>query len=72
MHYCLIVAYALSTDFVGFYLSTAVSVPLVAWVFGFRHPLGLAVATVIVVGSIWLIFDFGMSQEFPIGRLWKE
>lgn len=70
--FLLVVAYALATDFVGFYASTAVSVPLVAWIFGFRHPLGLAVAMLIVVGSIWLIFDFGMSQEFPSGRLWKK
>ena len=26
--------------------------------------------TVIVVGTIWAIFDFGMSQDFPTGRLW--
>lgn len=70
--FLLIVAYALATDFIGFYVSTVVAVPLVAFLFGFRHPLGLAVATLIVGGSIWLIFDFGMSQEFPSGRLWKE
>jgi len=70
--FLLVVAYALATDFIGFYISTAISVPLVAWVFGFRNPLGLALATVIVVGTIWLIFDFGMSQEFPSGRLWGK
>lgn len=70
--FLLIVAYALATDFFGFYVSTALSVPFVAWIFGYREPLGLAIATLIVVGSIWLIFDFGMSQEFPTGRFWKE
>lgn len=70
--FLLIVVYALGTDFIGFYISTVVAVPLVAFIFGFRNPLGLTVATLIVVGSIWLIFDFGMSQEFPIGRLWEE
>jgi putative tricarboxylic transport membrane protein len=70
--FLLVVAYALATDFVGFYASTVISIPLVAWVFGFRHPLGLAAATLVVVGSIWLIFDFGMSQEFPSGRLWEK
>lgn len=70
--FLLIVAYALATDFLGFYVSTAVSVPLVAWVFGYRNPLGLAVATFIVVGSIWLIFGLGMSQEFPTGKLWGK
>jgi len=42
----------------------------VTFAFGYRNPLGLAVATVIVVGTIWMIFDFGMSQDFPTGRLW--
>ncbi|EPX76161.1 tripartite tricarboxylate transporter TctB family protein [Salipiger mucosus] len=68
--FALIVVYALATDFIGFYVSTVVAVPLTAFLFGFRHPLGLALATAIVVGAIWLIFDFGMSQDFPAGRLW--
>ena len=68
----LIVVYALSTDFIGFYPSTVVTIPLVAWAFGYRSPLGLALATAIVVGTIWLIFDFGMSQDFPTGRLWQN
>ncbi|MDV7270257.1 tripartite tricarboxylate transporter TctB family protein [Thioclava sp. A2] len=70
--FALVVAYALSTDFIGFYASTAVTIPLVAWVFGYRSAVGLAVATCIVVGTIWLIFDFGMSQDFPTGRLWQN
>jgi putative tricarboxylic transport membrane protein len=68
--FLLIVAYALSTDFIGFYVSTAVTIPLVAWLFGYRSPVGLLIATVIVVGAIWVIFDFGMSQDFPTGRIW--
>ena len=68
----LIVAYALATDFIGFYISTAVTIPLVAWVFGYRNPLGLLIATLIVTGTIWAIFDFGMSQDFPAGRLWER
>ncbi|CUH82236.1 tripartite tricarboxylate transporter TctB family protein [Tropicibacter naphthalenivorans] len=68
----LILGYALATDFIGFYVSTAVTIPLVAFAFGYRNPLGLLIATVIVVGTIWAIFDFGMSQDFPTGRLWKD
>lgn len=68
--FLLIVAYALATDFIGFYVSTAVTIPWVAWLFGYRNPMGLLLATVIVVGTIWLIFDFGMSQDFPNGRFW--
>ncbi|SPF81763.1 tripartite tricarboxylate transporter TctB family protein [Pseudoprimorskyibacter insulae] len=67
----LVVAYAVACDLVGFYPSTALIIPTVAWLFGFRHPLGLLVATVTVVGAIWLIFDLGMNQEFPAGRFWS-
>ncbi|MGO4852908.1 tripartite tricarboxylate transporter TctB family protein [Phaeovulum sp. W22_SRMD_FR3] len=69
--FALIVLYTLGVDFVGFYLATAVSVPLVAYAFGFRHPGGLAAATLIVLADIWLIFSFAMSQEFPTGRFWS-
>jgi len=68
--FLLILGYALATDFIGFYISTAIAIPLVAFAFGYRNPLGLAIATLIVVGTIWAIFDFGMSQDFPTGRLW--
>ena len=70
--FLLILGYALAADFIGFYVSTAVTIPLVAFAFGYRNPLGLAIATVIVVGTIWAIFDFGMSQDFPTGRLWRH
>ena len=70
--FVLIVAYALSVDYVGFYISTAVSIPLVAYIFGYRNPLGLALATLIVLGTIYLIFGFAMHQEFPTGRLWPK
>ncbi len=70
--FLLIFGYALCVDFIGFYVSTAAVVPLVAYVFGYRNPLGLAIATVIVLVSIYTIFDLGMSREFPVGRLWKN
>lgn len=70
--FALIVLYAVSVDLIGFYPSTAISVPLVAWAFGFRNPAGLALATVIVLGAIYLIFSLSMSQEFPVGRLWSN
>ena len=69
--FVLIVAYSISVEFVGFYISTAVVIPLVAYAFGYRNPLGLAIATLIVVGMIYLIFGLAMSQEFPAGRLWS-
>lgn len=69
--FALVVLYALCVDFIGFYPATTVAVPLVAYVFGYRHLPGLALATLIVLAAIWLIFSFAMSQEFPTGRLWS-
>ncbi|MEE2860452.1 MAG: tripartite tricarboxylate transporter TctB family protein [Paracoccus sp. (in: a-proteobacteria)] len=69
--FALVLGYAVAVDLVGFYPATIVTVPLVAAAFGYRQPLGLAVATAIVVGGIWLIFSVGMSQEFPSGMLWE-
>ncbi|WP_340120128.1 tripartite tricarboxylate transporter TctB family protein [Pelagibius sp. 7325] len=70
--FLLIFGYAISVDFVGFYASTAVAIPLVAYAFGFRNLLGLVVATLIVVSAIYLVFDFAMSLGFPSGRLWRS
>ena len=70
--FMLIACYALATDFIGFYVSTAVVIPLVAYVFGYRSLPGLALATCIVLGAIYLIFDFAMAQTFPVGRLWTS
>jgi putative tricarboxylic transport membrane protein len=69
--FALIALYAIGVDFIGFYPATGISVPLVAYVFGYRHPLGLALATLIVLSAIWLIFSVAMYQEFPTGRLWS-
>lgn len=68
----LIVAYAISVDLIGFYPSTAISLPLVAYVFGYRSPVGLLIATAIVLTAIYLIFGVAMSQEFPSGLLWSK
>jgi hypothetical protein len=70
--FLLIFGYAIAVDFVGFYASTAVAIPLVAYVFGFRNLLGLVVATLIVVSAIYLVFDFAMALGFPTGRLWQK
>nr|WP_319483380.1 tripartite tricarboxylate transporter TctB family protein [uncultured Cohaesibacter sp.] len=70
--FCLIALYCIAVDLIGFYPSTAISLPLVAYIFGYRDLRGLAIATVIVLVAIYLIFSVSMSQEFPIGLLWAE
>lgn len=60
-----IVVYALAVQFLGFYLSTIVMILVVAWAFGYRKWFGLALATAIFVGGIYLIFSILMGQRFP-------
>ena len=67
---CLVVLYSISVDLIGFYPSTAISVPLIAYAFGYRELRGLAMSTAIVLLGIYLIFSFAMGQEFPLGRIW--
>lgn len=66
--FVLVTLHAVCVDLLGFYVSTAIFVPLVAWLFGYRSSRGLAIATVIVLIAVALIFSFAMSQEFPRGR----
>lgn len=70
--FALIVIFFVAVHFVGFYPSVAVFVPLSAWLFGYRSPVGLAVATVIVLAGIYAIFTFAMAQEFPTGIFWSN
>lgn len=68
----LVVLYTISVDLLGFYPSTAVFVPLVAYLFGYRDLRGLMLATVIVLAGIYAIFSFAMAQEFPLGLVWTK
>lgn len=70
--FLLITGYMVATDLIGFYPATAVTIPLVAYAFGYRSLPGLLAATVIVVGAIYLIFDFAMAQQFPAGIVWAR
>lgn len=57
--------YAIAVPLVGFYTSTIVMLPTVAWCFGLRNPRALALATTIFVGGVYLIFTVAMGQRFP-------
>ena len=63
--YFAMVAYAVLVPLIGFYTSTVLMVPIVAWAFGYRNPPRLLLATAIFAGSVFLIFNVAMSQQFP-------
>nr|WP_300311625.1 tripartite tricarboxylate transporter TctB family protein [Halomonas sp.] len=60
-----IVVYVACVANLGFYTSTAVMIPIVAWCFGYRNVRGLLLADVIFTGSIAIIFVLLMGQELP-------
>jgi putative tricarboxylic transport membrane protein len=57
-------------DLFGFYLTTAVFVPVAAYLFGCRNVKVLLAADVIVVVGIYLIFGIAMAKAFPTGVIW--
>jgi len=63
--FAVLILYAFAVQLLGFYTSTIVMLPLVAWIFGYRNPRGLALATVLFVGGIYIIFSLLMGQRFP-------
>lgn len=57
--------YVLAVATIGFYTSTLIMLPAVAWLFGYRSIKGIALATLIFVGGIALIFLVLMNQSLP-------
>jgi hypothetical protein len=62
---CSVGFYVLAVANIGFYTSTLIMLPAVAWIFGYRNPKGIALATLIFVGGIALIFLVLMNQSLP-------
>lgn len=67
-----VLVFIVSVHLFGFYLTTAVFVPLIAHLFGCKSPKALLIAAVLVTGLIFVVFDYAMAKEFPIGLLWEE
>lgn len=62
--------FMVSADYFGFYLSTAVFLPVCAYCFGCRNVKVLIAADVIVVALIYVVFGLAMSKGFPTGSIW--
>lgn len=60
-----IVAYTVLVPLIGFYTSTILMVPTVAWAFGYRNPARLMLGTAIFAASVFLVFNIAMGQQFP-------
>ncbi|CAM0554900.1 hypothetical protein EHLJMEHL_00488 [Vreelandella titanicae] len=57
--------YVASVSLIGFYTTTAVMVPLVAWSFGYRDIKRLLLADLIFTGGLAIIFALLMGQDLP-------
>lgn len=60
-----IALYVAGVALLGFYTTTAVMIPAVAWCFGYRSLKGLLLADLIFTGGIAIIFVLLMGQELP-------
>lgn len=60
-----IVLYMAGVVALGFYTSTAIMIPVVAWCFGYRDIKRLVLADVIFTGGLALIFWVLMGQQLP-------
>lgn len=58
-------AYVAGVALLGFYTTTAVMIPVVAWCFGYRSLKGLLIADLVFTGGIAVIFVLLMGQELP-------
>lgn len=57
--------YVLGIMQLGFYFSTVIMVPVVAWRFGYRSLKGVLLADVIFTGGLAVIFALLMGQDLP-------
>ncbi|WP_162623109.1 tripartite tricarboxylate transporter TctB family protein [Billgrantia lactosivorans] len=57
--------YVVSVSLIGFYTTTAVMVPVVAWCFGYRNIKRLLLADLIFTGGLAVIFVLMMGQDLP-------
>ncbi|MFC0338869.1 Tripartite tricarboxylate transporter TctB family protein [Kushneria avicenniae] len=60
-----IAIYVAAVALLGFYTTTAVMIPVVAWCFGYRSLKGVLLADLIFTGGIAIVFVLLMGQELP-------
>ncbi|MCS2609779.1 tripartite tricarboxylate transporter TctB family protein [Halomonas dongshanensis] len=66
--WCIILAislYMAGVATIGFYTSTAIMLPVVAWLFGYRDLKRLLLADIIFTGGLAVVFVVLMGQELP-------
>jgi putative tricarboxylic transport membrane protein len=59
------VLYIFAIDWIGYYTTTVIYIPLMAWLLGYRNKTVLAAATVIYLGIVLGVFDILFERQLP-------
>ena len=65
-----VVSYSICVSLIGFYPTTAIFIPVAAYLFGCKNLKVLAIADLAVLAVIYSVFGLAMSKDFPTGILW--
>jgi len=61
----LIVLYAVGLHYLGFIISSLITIPIIMWVMNEKRAKTLALATVLIIGSIYVTFDIVFNSPLP-------
>lgn len=61
----LIILYAIGLHYLGFILSSLITIPIIMWVMNQKRMKTLALATVLIIGSIYVSFDIVFNSPLP-------
>lgn len=68
---CAAAVFLLGFEFVGFYTTSAVVVPVTAWGLGYRHKTGLLIGTVLFVLLLLGVFNWLLKVPLPAELLFS-
>lgn len=61
----LITLYAIGLYYLGFVISSLITIPIIMWVMNEKRAKTLALATVLIIGSIYVTFDIVFNSPLP-------
>jgi len=61
----LIIFYAIGLHYLGFVISSLITIPIIMWVMNQKKAKTLALATVLIIGCIYVSFDIVFNSPLP-------
>ncbi len=65
----LTLVYVLSLDFIGFFPASGFYMVTLGWILGFKRPVGLIGGSLVLLGTVYLVFVRFLSVPVPTGLL---